>query len=950
MLSTLLEEGDESAMVIQEFEDQVIQVCQDSPELSMAFSAYQEARSRLRDKVRNRGFWPPKPFHKGKGKGKKGKGYGKRRLSLAERIATSSCRKCGAFGHWKDECPNAKKNPNTADANMMVSEQDQECEADDALVSELPHGPLASWQARKTLIIEHLHKTHDPCLANEEFGASKTEFCMHVDVFKSSEVKVSKDSRLNAFALKFRTALETSFGVVRSRNREIEDRTSLGPDGTGIIDTGASKSVIGEKRVNALLATLKPRHQNLVKWQPSETVFRFGNNGILKSMGALFVPFGSKWMKIEVVQGHTPFLISNAFLYTLNADLLVSQSCLRVPTWNYPVKLNRNKKGLFFVKLADLIEAAGTLDSSFPREEVITLASSTDIIDTIDTHSQNMTQQQPQLGTSTTTSGSCAAATVAQRSSASTSVSGPTEPRVVASHVQLQGSGPASNGVPQSVDWTDSKSAHGISDGSSIAVPGRPRDGCDSLPRCEDHQAPDRRQQPERMECHQVPRGQMEGLNLHGDLQERSQVCELHDEPSKTHVTMGSQLPGLLSIHEPCGGRNAASQEAAREGDRDLCPSHDDTLRTLEHLEGRTALGDGDIDAITTKHILQETSHGGRDFAHDRNYDHANQGGKDHSAGHPSARDGKDSVRVGESVSEVCNSNQRDLEVLTEMEMSQIHHKIEEAMVSIEKDLEHFKATWSRDQPSSTNWKLDILEIYCTENSEITRQAQNLGLKAKRFTFQDGDLSTVAGRKGLWKIVEEERPREIWVAPDCKYWGNYSRRNMGRSISTADKILAGREDERTHLTLCNDLYLHQMSVGGQFHLEQPQGSEAPYQPELRDMLEGTLCTTFDMCEVGKLLAPGKMRRVHGNNFLRKRTTVFTSSRIFHEAFDHRFCSGNHQHVPIAGKISHLGKWISLSEYAARYSSGFGRNVARYVSCRFRERPLDSSVGRNVVVS
>ena len=44
-------------------------------------------------------------------------------------------------------------------------------------------------------------------------------------------------------------------------------------------------------------------------------------------------------------------------------------------------------------------------------------------------------------------------------------------------------------------------------------------------------------------------------------------------------------------------------------------------------------------------------------------------------------------------------------------------------------------------------------------------------------------------------------------------------------------------------------------------------------------------------------------------------------------------------MPIEGKVLHLGRWISLSEYAARYSSGFARNVARYLSCGRKNLPL-----------
>ena len=56
----LLHEGDEQALLVQEFEDQVVDVVQESPKLAMAFSAYQDARARIQDRIRSRGFWPTK--------------------------------------------------------------------------------------------------------------------------------------------------------------------------------------------------------------------------------------------------------------------------------------------------------------------------------------------------------------------------------------------------------------------------------------------------------------------------------------------------------------------------------------------------------------------------------------------------------------------------------------------------------------------------------------------------------------------------------------------------------------------------------------------------------------------------------------------------------------------------------------------------------------------------
>ena len=94
---------------------------------------------------------------------------------------------------------------------------------------------------------------------------------------------------------------------------------------------------------------------------------------------------------------------------------------------------------------------------------------------------------------------------------------------------------------------------------------------------------------------------------------------------------------------------------------------------------------------------------------------------------------------------------------------------IEETMVTIETELAKLKSIWKKsgDEAKPASWGLDILEIYCSPDSEITRQALRLGLKAKRFTRQDGDLSTPAGQAALWKILEEEKPREVWMSPDC---------------------------------------------------------------------------------------------------------------------------------------------------------------------------------------
>ena len=109
-MEVLVQEGDDDATLIQYFEAAAMEVVQSDEELAAAFTAYTEARRRLNEKVRSRGFWPTGQKGKGKGsykgvKGKFSKSHPSSRKSLQQRILESRCRLCGKVGHWKAECP-----------------------------------------------------------------------------------------------------------------------------------------------------------------------------------------------------------------------------------------------------------------------------------------------------------------------------------------------------------------------------------------------------------------------------------------------------------------------------------------------------------------------------------------------------------------------------------------------------------------------------------------------------------------------------------------------------------------------------------------------------------------------------------------------------------------------------------------------------------------------------
>eukprot|EP00435_Cladocopium_sp_Y103_P044402 s835_g12.t1 len=135
----LADQGDEEALIVQDFEDQLIEVCQDNSDLAMCLNSYAEVRAKLRDKIRHRGFWPPRSGGKGKSKtGRKGGRFDsfprKRNQSLAERIANSTCRRCGMKGHWKQECP--QRTADKEEVHLVYGDTNHEPEEE--ILIELP--------------------------------------------------------------------------------------------------------------------------------------------------------------------------------------------------------------------------------------------------------------------------------------------------------------------------------------------------------------------------------------------------------------------------------------------------------------------------------------------------------------------------------------------------------------------------------------------------------------------------------------------------------------------------------------------------------------------------------------------------------------------------------------------------------------------------------------------
>ena len=240
----------------------------------------------------------------------------------------------------------------------------------------------------------------------------------------------------------------------------------------------------------------------------------------------------------------------------------------------------------------------------------------------------------------------------------------------------------------------------------------------------------------------------------------------------------------------------------------------------------------------------------------------------------------------------------------------------------------------------------DAMEVYCSEESELTNQAKAQGLTAERFCRRDGDLSTFTGRKALYDRLLKCLPRNLWLSPKCTAWCTWASYNMSKSPEAAQKIYEARAADLEHLLLCDALFQFQLwrSPQSHAHLEQPKGSQMVYQEELQAILDRAFVAHCDMCRAGSLKHPisGKL--------IQKGTQVITTSKIMFHLLDSLKCDRSHEHDVVAGSFRHaeLGR-VNVSQYTELYTRRFAHRIARCFQCISQVREVSKPETEAVLV-
>ena len=966
-LETLVQEGDPDALLIADFEAAAQETVQEDSELATAFSAYQQARHRLGEKFRNRGFFPARPYT-GKGKGYGGKPSGKGKFhdnrpkkTLQERIMSSTCRLCGVRGHWKAECPlknqgsaNSTEAQSTAPTSTVITTNSgsslplEFLDLPETSIDEPkpnlsfcftcePMHDHAKFSYRGRILGESRHGSYDS-FGSKGFTARDRlrSHLLRIDGCQATPTDVPLRDKVKSRSVESLPVVPRTHKVMprevpaEAGSNEVNSITdpSVLPttpvcfathDAYGVLDLGASKTVIGSEHVKCLIRSLDEETRARLSRCPCQVTFKFGNQGTLTSSQAIVVPIGHLRLKIAIVEGGTPFLISNTFMRAIRATIDCSKYSLSSPVLNHEVPLELTERGLFLVNLNDLVRAAVTQHSAKeldtkPVEStfLVTRTAGRDPEETsaeattgrVHNQESNMIEVSQKSKTRNTYHEAQVHRSVQlalednqahQRNSHQPAVQVPNtradHPKDI-SHVSHEptegpadrGGDAASRSVPPDTDRPEVRSGD-----IWIEAPGR--DLRESLggPRLDQFHGSQVQQQPSPLPS------------------KTPEVCGIDDRAPRANECPGASLSSTRivgrELHNDQRGFWAKAHPSQGQGhaSRSIWGTHGPTTGSRR----RTSFRD-----------VQPGDYGGHPVCagsecHSPSGTHAPHGKCpepcDQALGGPSREGDPEGLSQPEDelIAEACPTVHQDVK-----DLQRLIHKITKEFQEVQKE----------SKPIGKPFLMG--EIFCSGESPLTQQIRNLGHQSFRFGLAQGDLSTTDGRQKLFRTIECHRPKHLWYSPVCGPWSSWSALNASKSIDAQWEYQQKRHELRYQIALGIVLYRYQISKGLHFSWEQPQRSLMMIHPGISEIHQHTQTCQFDMCEAGDLKDPVN------HHHIKKGMQVATTHEPLFRALHGLTCRKNHDHQQLEGSTCVHGHSILRTKFSEIYPRKFVRLVAK----------------------
>ena len=951
LMETLLQEGDDDATLVADFEGTATDVIQSDPELASALTAYTEARRRLSEKFRSRGFWPPSHGGKGKSKGghrgPKGK-FGKQnhqRKSLQQRIMESRCRICNQYGHWKAECPQKGNGSGAGDRPSQVPTSFVQTLPTNSELSGLPlefiqlpeHAPSIDEPRVESCLVcnvdgypkgsnhhreihntgntpKHVKLFNTMCRWKKKYGSKlpsailRSEQCLDQPVIPTNREACSVASSISAKPELPAGIAETCFATHGS---------------LGVVDLGATKTVIGSNHVKELLDNLNPSIKELIYRCPCRITFRFGNHGVLQSDVALVIPIHGFHLKIAIVPGSTPFLLSNTLLRALESIIDTQEKVLISKKLNMSFPLQLTSKGLFLLDLNDLasVESGRTLTDSIAETNVV--VEPKDMIPACRPTVQGC-QDDVNLGDETGN----------QKS-----------PQQISNHPEENISMTESPSSPvqeksqfaRSFQFPDRESQHVVGPSSS-ETPGASRRTCAGSQQDVDGPAGER----EDHVWNSTQRSHLSRSLGHGSemdpmvqsalrkFQERvpPSVFGLrgaHDRASRTHT-------GVNPSHR--AEQDAATTDHSQRfrGSWEAIPKDCSQVQGSNQCLGRDRsrpcqpVRHGGVSRRTCESRREPPRSPDAEFRKCTDQGDPSPGDYGQTYGgqpvEPSSIT-EDQLLVG--AGELSHETEESVNNPERCREGKIFRKL---LLEYTQEYDRVRSSMK----GKTNHRsVKLFEVFCGPNSQLSHQCQRLGFTAVRFGTEQCDLQTSEGRRFLFEQLLNQEPVNIWFSPTCGPWSSWSRLNETKSPSLWESIQGQRIEGLKQIALGIVLLRHQRSADKHFHWEQPKSSLMFRLPYLSEVFYHLLNVDIDLCVAGELKDP------ESGKLMKKGLTILTTSpNLVHHLHGLR-CTGNHEHQSIEGSVKVNGVNMNRTRFTENYPRKFARRVVQCL-CKVKSPP------------
>ena len=964
IFDTLIQEGDEDASLVADFESAAADILQGDEELASAYTAYVEARRRLNEKTRFRGFWPVSQGSKGKSKGTfKGRGRsfkgGSNRKTLQQRILESRCRICNRVGHWKAECPQRNNQSEAGSSSRgttsqvptsFVSAHSQSNDVDGGLPLEFLQLP-----SHDTIMEDAKIEFSLVCFGRIGFGLGDSkaqlkhslknwEICNHNQPVR----RVSRNEACNAKVSSDMSAVEKIGilpkhpGVSSNAGESKASPTHVGVDiacfashgSYGVVDLGATKTVIGSELLQELIDSLKPEIRSQLSRCPCAVTFRFGNHGVLQSTQALVVPIQGHLLKIAIVPGSTPFLISSTLLRAIGAVINTNTNSIYASKIHREIPLQLTEKGLFLLDLNELASSnsvpnpteADTLTAEeskpnevslspkhqgMPKDVSIHQVNHKQIEDThtpepLTNSSQTITSQPP-IGSS----GFAQSFVVPNRTShvqPCQEIAAGAEPcgsdRARSIPVQHRGSGDSHHRIWQGPLWRNVPTClgHRPAVGALVRQP---------LSKFKENVTPFL--SPFRGDEGREGRIDRNPSSFDNHRREHGAYAFGKWEPLPK---IQGQSNGQGSCHQ--GSQSSLSRSTGRGRERLSMGSRGGHDQCSEFLLGREPSRDKDAEhgkRVEPSDFASRTSHNAEPVVS--------------SKGESGLETQSQELYALMEAGDVCNDCIEPA-LITNHSCDAARNqerKVFEKLVD-QYEQEYQEVIQGRHQHSS---RVDIMEVFCGENSQLSHQCKQLGFRAERFGKAQCDLQTQQGRKQVFQFHHSHRPKHLWFSPSCGPWSNWSHLNGSKSLLAWDNLYHSRLQHLEQIALGIVLFRHQRFHGDHFHWEQPRGSLMFKLPYLSEAFHHLLSVDFEMCIAGKLVDPQNGKPI------RKAMTLMTTSQRLVDMLSRCRCTNQHEHQVIEGTTTFQGHSMNRSEFTERYPRKFARKVV-LVLCKIVHPP------------